>query len=85
VVVTFCVSLAAAFLVSYALVRRQRPPRPKLALRPLALGLGGVIAVVCLIAALDLASWDSAAAGGGCRIGILTGQWLGALRAQSPG
>jgi hypothetical protein len=83
--VTFCVSLAAAFLVSYAFVRRQRPPRPKPALRPLVIGLGGVIAVVCVIAALDLASWDSAAAGGGCGIGILTGQWLGALRAQSPG
>jgi len=83
--ITFCVSLGAAFLVSYALVRRQRPPRPKLPLRPLVIGLGAVIAVVCIIAALDLASWDSAAAGGGCGIGILTGQWLGALRSQSPG
>jgi hypothetical protein len=84
-VITFCVSFGAAFLVSYALVRRQRPPRGTIALRPLVIGLGGVIAVVCAIAALDLASWDSAAAGGGCGIGILTGQWLGALRSQSPG
>jgi len=84
-VITFCVSLGAAFLVSYALVRRQRPPRAKIALRPLVIGLGGVIAVVCAMAALDLAGWDSAAAGGGCGIGILTGQWLGALRSQSPG
>jgi len=84
-VITFCVSLGAAFLVSYALVRRQRPPRARIALWPLVIGIGAVIAVVSIIAALDLAGWDSAAAGGGCGIGIITGQWLGALRAQSPG
>jgi hypothetical protein len=84
-VTTFCVSLGAAFLVSYALSRRQRPPRARLTLWPIAIGLGGVIAVVCAIAALDLASWDSAAAGGGCGIGILTGQLLATLRGRSPG
>jgi hypothetical protein len=84
-VTTFCVSLGAAFLVSYALSRRQPSSRARLTLRPIAIGFGGVIAVVCILAALDLASWDSAAAGGGCGIGILTGQWLVALRGRSPG
>jgi hypothetical protein len=84
-VTTFCGSLGAAFLVSFVLVRHQNPARAKLTLRPIAIGYGGVIAVVCVIAAFDLVSWDSAAAGGGCGIGILTGQWLGALRGRSPG
>jgi len=84
-VTTFCVSLGAAFLVSYVFARHQRPARARLTLRPIAVGFGGVIAVVCVIAAFGLASWDSAAGGGGCGIGILTGQWLGALRGRSPG
>lgn len=84
-VATFCVSLGAAFLVSYALVRRERPPRAALTLRAITVGVGAVIAVVCVIVALDLVGWDSAAAGGGCGIGILTGQWLGAVRARAPG
>jgi hypothetical protein len=85
VVATFCVSFATAFLVSFALIRHQRPRRARFGLWPVVLGVAGVIAVVSLMAALDIAGWDSAAAGAGCGIGILTGQWLGAERRRSPG
>jgi hypothetical protein len=82
VVSTFCVSFAAAFLVSFSLVRRQLPPRARPGVWPLVASLGAVVAVVCVIAAFDLFSWKSAAAGGGCGIGIVAGQWLGAVQAS---
>ena len=84
-VVTFCVSFVAAFLISLALVRRQRPPREPFALAQFALGFGAVIAVTVLMAALDVVSPDAAAAGAGCGLGILGGRWLAVVRAQSPG
>lgn len=83
VVSSFIVSFGAAFLVSFALGRRQRPPRPRLPLGQLAGAFAAVIAVLAVIATLDVVSSDAIAVGGGCGIGILAGQWLGALHTRS--
>jgi hypothetical protein len=83
VVSSFIVAFGAAFLVSFALVRRERPPRPRLPWGQLAVAFAAVIAVLCVIAALAVVSSDALAVGGGCGVGILAGQWLGALRTRS--
>jgi hypothetical protein len=80
----FVVAFAGAFLAWYAFISSRRPARPSLTVWTVAVDFGAVIAVVSGMAALDLGSSDSNAAAG-CGVGVLAGQWLGALRGRSPG
>jgi hypothetical protein len=85
IVLTFSVSLGAAFVVTFVLARIQRASRSNPALGPLALGLAGGLAIGCGLAALDLVGWGAVSAGGGIAIGVLAGEALGVTPARSHG
>jgi hypothetical protein len=82
---SFLVALAAAGGVTIALGRRQgRRPVP-LAPSKLAIAAAAVIAIPLAMAASGLVSWDAAATGVGCGVGIFGGQLLIARRLLPPG
>jgi hypothetical protein len=82
---SFLVALAAAGGVTVALGRRQgRRPMP-LAPSKLAIPAAAVIAIPLAMAASGLVSWDAAATGAGCGMGIFGGQLLIARRPLPPG
>jgi hypothetical protein len=89
---SFLVALAAAGGVTIALGRRQgRRPMP-LAPSKLTIAAAAVIAIALAVIAIPLAmaasglvSWDAAATGAGCGMGIFGGQLLIARRPLPPG
>jgi hypothetical protein len=84
VLTVLCASFVGAFVVSFAMAHSGSRVKP-LPTWPTAVPLGGVTAVASLLAAFDLVSWEAVAFAGGLGAGLLSGQWLGAPRARSPG
>jgi hypothetical protein len=82
---TFCVALLAAGGVTVALRRMQRRPPLQAPAVQIAAALLVVLAAPSALAALEIVSWDAAAVGVGCGIGILGGQLLAGLRTDAPG